>query len=305
MIESYKHVILDGNWVARRAFAVGGQQAMIEAFVSTVIALDLMFLPLRTCVVWEGYGDGKTRSFRRRINPDYKGKRKPPPDEFVDTLSVLYELLPLFNVPQFWPQTDDNNELGEADDIAYTLVHDSHLAGPFLLVSADKDWLQMVDEFVHVVRTTSPRVEDVIHPENIVEKTGLDSAGWSTFLTVAGDTADGVPGLPRVGKKRGTDIARACPHMVDMILHDKSEQVLQLFEATAPELLQYVLCAVNDPGRVRRMWEQIALRFVRFSSEEGRPDLQMAVDKLNSLGATSVARKAERLMLVSDYFDPL
>ncbi|HHE72934.1 MAG TPA: hypothetical protein ENL34_11715, partial [Chloroflexi bacterium] len=173
----YRTVIIDGSWIARRAWEVGGHQALIEGFLSVVLMADSRFTPQRIYIAWDERG---VKTIRHAMNDSYKAGRTPPADGYFLAMDALMNgggawvcpscgqegpsttlttcpscdgpvkvtapgvgPLPLLGVTSCYPQPDDDGFYGEADDIAYTIVNTE--PGPHLLISLDKDWLQMLE----------------------------------------------------------------------------------------------------------------------------------------------------------------
>ena len=80
----------------------------------------------------------QARSWRHEIFPEYKGKRSPPPEPFVDAQPVVQELLDALGLP--WVQITSI----EADDVIATLATVGAGAGlRTAIVSPDKDFQQV------------------------------------------------------------------------------------------------------------------------------------------------------------------
>lgn len=88
----------------------------------------------------------------------------------------------------------------EADDLIAHLWRHPWIA-PMVILSNDKDLLQLVTPEVTQIRP-DPRADDEVWTvERVEEKFGCRPEHWGFVLALAGDTSDGVPGVPRVGVK--------------------------------------------------------------------------------------------------------
>jgi DNA polymerase-1 len=100
--------------------------------------------------------------------------------------------MPLLEVPGF-----------EADDVLGTLVdrvRDSPV--DVVLVTADKDMLQLVGPRVRVFTTTGRGGERVVLDEAAVKvKMGVSPEQIPDLLALMGDSIDNIPGVPGVGEK--------------------------------------------------------------------------------------------------------
>jgi DNA polymerase I len=141
--------------------------------------------------------DAPGRTFREERFTAYKETRPAMPDDLRVQLPYvrrLFEALrvPLLEVPGF-----------EADDILGTLVDrvkDDDIE--VMLVTADKDMLQLVGSRVRVLTTTGRGGERLVLDEAAVkEKWGVTPEQIPDVLALMGDAIDNIPGIPGVGEK--------------------------------------------------------------------------------------------------------
>jgi DNA polymerase-1 len=144
-------------------------------------------------VAWDAPG----RTFREQRFEAYKETRTPMADDLRRQIPYVRELfealrLPVLEVPGF-----------EADDILGTLV--DRLGGgelEIVLVTGDKDLLQLVGPSVRVLSTMGYKNERVVYDEaKVREKWGVDPAQIPDVLALMGDQIDNIPGIPGVGQK--------------------------------------------------------------------------------------------------------
>ena len=136
-------------------------------------------------------------TFREQKFAAYKETRPSTPDDLriqIPYVRRLFEALrmPLLEVPGF-----------EADDVLGTLVdrvRDSPV--DVVLVTADKDMLQLVGPRVRVLTTTGRGGERVVLDEEAVKvKWGVSPEQIPDLLALMGDSIDNIPGVPGVGEK--------------------------------------------------------------------------------------------------------
>src|SRR5215475_14241991 len=112
----------------------------------------------------------------------------------IPYVKTLFEALrvPLLEVPGF-----------EADDVLGTLVERVRDAAlEVVLVTADKDMLQLVGPRVKVLTTTGRGGDRVVLDEAAVrDKWGVSPAQIPDLLALMGDSIDNIPGVPGVGEK--------------------------------------------------------------------------------------------------------
>ncbi len=137
--------------------------------------------------------DHSEDTFRNTLYDKYKAHRPPPPEDLVPQFPLVRDATRAFGVPCI--------ELPgyEADDLiaAYACkVRD--LGGEVVIVSSDKDLMQLVDERVTMLDTMKnlkigiPQVFDKfgVTPDKVVDVQAL-----------CGDSVDNVPGAPGIGIK--------------------------------------------------------------------------------------------------------
>lgn len=86
----------------------------------------------------------------------------------------------------------------EADDVIATLALKLSSQHKVKVYSSDKDLLQVVDDNVTVVSTATGRQYD---RNAVIEKFGIEPKQIPDYLALAGDSSDGIPGLPGCGPK--------------------------------------------------------------------------------------------------------
>jgi len=148
--------------------------------------------PEYAAVAWDPPGP----TFREEKLPSYKETRPSMPDDLRSQIALVKRVfealrLPLLEVPGF-----------EADDVLGTLVdrmRDESVE--LVLVTGDKDMLQLVGPRVRVLSTNS-RGEPVWFDDAAVSaKWGVEPRQIPDLLALMGDSIDNIPGVPGVGEK--------------------------------------------------------------------------------------------------------
>ncbi len=141
--------------------------------------------------------DRKEKTHRHLLYKKYKGTRKPMPDDLVAQLPFIKDLIESFGIKYF------SFSRLEADDIIATLsrrYYDNF--EKVLIVSNDKDITQLVDDKIKVLRfikgVSNLELED---REKIKERLGVYPEKVGELLSIAGDTADNIPGIRGIGIK--------------------------------------------------------------------------------------------------------
>ncbi|MGA1079547.1 MAG: DNA polymerase I [Steroidobacteraceae bacterium] len=137
--------------------------------------------------------DAPGRTFRDDLFEAYKAHRPPMPDDLQRQIGPLLESVEALGLPLL------RIEGVEADDVIGTLASRASAAGMRTVVSTgDKDLAQLVDEKVTLVNTmTGSRLDEagVKHKFDVLPSQIVD------YLALVGDSADNIPGVPKVGPK--------------------------------------------------------------------------------------------------------
>ena len=137
--------------------------------------------------------DAAGKSFRNDLYPAYKAHRPPMPEDLRAQIQPLQEViramgLPLLVIPEV-----------EADDVIGTLATQAAAAGiPTLISTGDKDMAQLVDAHVTLVNTMT---DTLLDPAGVREKFGVPPDRIVDYLSLMGDSADNIPGVPKCGEK--------------------------------------------------------------------------------------------------------
>ena len=146
--------------------------------------------------------DTKAPTFRHEIYKEYKSTRAKMPEEMVAQLPRIIELIIAMNIPIL------EMDGFEADDLMGTLARRAKDKGlEVILVTGDKDFLQLVDEDIKVLNPRKSGEETEIYDEEKVkEKFGVPPEKVTDLLGLMGDASDNVPGIPGVGEKTALEL---------------------------------------------------------------------------------------------------
>jgi DNA polymerase-1 len=137
--------------------------------------------------------DHSEKTFRNEMYDLYKAHRPPPPEDLIPQFALVREATKAFGVPCI--------ELPgyEADDlIAAYACKARDLGGEAIIVSSDKDLMQLVGDGVTMLDT----MKNVrIGPDEVFEKFGVPPNKVVDVQALCGDSVDNVPGAPGIGIK--------------------------------------------------------------------------------------------------------
>jgi DNA polymerase-1 len=207
-------MVLDGYSLAYRAGHVlslrtkeGKNTSVIFGLLNMIHSLLEEYLPKSVCICWDCQGS----KIKEAMFPDYKIHRRAPdmdnPNEREKVLLAkeikkqiddLYKVIPVFGIKQL------RMEGVEADDLI-GLICDS-LDGSILVVSSDKDILQVVKPYVSVYYPPKDVTLDIL---NFEAEMGLSPALWLDYRCLVGDISDGISGLKGFGDVTAKRILKA------------------------------------------------------------------------------------------------
>ena len=192
-------LIIDGHAFAYRAFyairgltSPSGQPTnAIYGFINMLARLESQVLPTHAVVVWDGGLDAE----RVEELDDYKGQRDPMPDDMEVQLDEMVEYLEAGG----WASVCDDGV--EADDRIGQLAKRAEAEGfEVAIASSDKDFLQLINDRV---KMWNPADKSGVPMDAaaVVAKTGVQPSQIVDWLSLVGDAADNIPGVPGVGVK--------------------------------------------------------------------------------------------------------
>ena len=165
----------------------------IYIFHNMVRKLRATYKPEYIAAIFES---GKT--FREEMHKEYKANRTEMPPDLGDQIPYIRRTLeamriPILQFPGF-----------EADDVIGALATQAAEVADVVIVSSDKDMLQLVNDRVHMY---NPVKEDIWYDAETAEQfMGVKPAQISDLLALMGDSVDNIPGAPGIGEKGARDL---------------------------------------------------------------------------------------------------
>lgn len=154
--------------------------------------------------------DHVVESFRNQLFDGYKTSEGMPEELLAqfDLAEIATEALGIVT----WPMTEF-----EADDAIGTAAvrfADEASVEQVVICSPDKDLMQLVvgNRIVSLDR----RKDMVIDQAGVIEKFGVEPKSIPDYLALVGDTADGIPGVPRWGAKSSSTVLARYSHIEDI-----------------------------------------------------------------------------------------
>lgn len=203
-----KLVLIDGHSILNRAFygvpdltnAAGLHTNAIYGFLNILFKILDEESPDYLTVAF----DVKAPTFRHEMFKEYKGTRKPMPEELREQVPVMKEVLQAMGIRII-------EQAGyEADDLLGTIAKRAEAEGiDVSLVSGDRDLLQIATDRIRIriPKTKGGRTEiENYYAADVEAKYQVNPVQFIDLKALMGDTADNIPGVPKVGEKTATDL---------------------------------------------------------------------------------------------------
>lgn len=177
------------NYFANSTLSFNGQlTGAIFGFVNSLLHLKNKFKCSNFFICWS-----HDNSLRRKIYREYKATRSSEgKEDYFRQRKILEELLNAMGLLQIVAKGF------EADDVIATLCEDVEHFEKALIVSDDKDLLQLTTGNIHVFRKNEPW--DWIRT---IDEYNLSSPSEIPFyLSIIGDKSDNISGVPQIGPKK-------------------------------------------------------------------------------------------------------
>lgn len=130
---------------------------------------------------------------RTAIFPAYKAHRDPMPEDMAEAMPVVMELLDGLGIPVI-----EGGDY-EADDVIGTLAKQADEKGwQVRIISRDKDLKQLLSKRVALF---DPDDGSMYGPDELEIDLGIKPEQFIDYLTLMGDTSDGIPGAKGIGPK--------------------------------------------------------------------------------------------------------
>ena len=203
-----KLVLIDGHSILNRAFfglpdltnSEGVHTNAVLGFLNILFKIVDEENPQYLVVAF----DVKAPTFRHEMFPEYKGTRKPMAEELRQQVPIIKDVLKAMDV------TICELPGYEADDILGTLAYRGEKEGlEVSLVSGDRDLLQIATNKIKIripkTKFGKTTIEDY-YAEDVINTYKVDPKTFIELKALMGDTADNIPGVPKVGEKTASEL---------------------------------------------------------------------------------------------------
>jgi len=252
-----KLLILDGNSVINRAFfgvkplttREGLYTHAIYGFLNILERMEKEEQPEAVCVAFDLHGP----TFRHKKYDGYKATRHGMPEELAQQMPVMKDILRAMNIPIYECQG------WEADDVIGTVGKIcSNNEWECVVVTGDRDSLQLIDENVHIklVVTKGGQTNATLYTkEKFEEEYGFEPKKLIDLKALMGDSSDNIPGVKGIGEKTAKTLLTkfgsldaVYEHLDDPVIKPKMRENLIAYKDNA--YLSYDLATIRPEAPI-------------------------------------------------------
>lgn len=260
-----KLVLIDGHSILNRAFYglpdLTNAQGQHTGGVYGFLTIMLKVLGEENADYLAVAFDVHAPTFRHELYAEYKGTRKPMPEELREQVPLIKEVLQAMGI-----LTIEKPGL-EADDILGTLAKRGEKDGlEVSLISGDRDLLQIASEHIkiRIPKTKGGRTEvEDYYAKDVKAAYQVTPQQFIELKALMGDTADNIPGVPKVGQKTATDLMVSYGSIENIYAHLEEISKKSIRESLAQHRdlaeLSLKLATINTEGEFPFAYEDAAL----------------------------------------------
>lgn len=194
-----KIVLLDSNSLLHRAFyaipanltdSQGRFTNAVYGFTNMLLKIISDLNPTHIAAAF----DLKEKTFRHKKCDYYKATRKPMPTELVPQVDMIKSMLRAMKI-------EIVSLVGfEADDIIGTLSAKFEKGNEVIIVTGDRDSLQLVSDNTHVYLTKRGITDIVDYSVSRLKEEGLEPGQVIELKALMGDSSDNIKGVEGIGE---------------------------------------------------------------------------------------------------------
>ena len=214
MPERPRLLLIDGSSYIYRAFYAIGHLSNSKGFPTNAIyGFTQMILKVLKDHRPEYLGvvfDAKGPTFRSETYKEYKANRPAMPEGLVPQIPYIKKIIGAYRVATL------EREGYEADDLIGTVARRLEQEADVIIITGDKDILQLVSDRVRVY---DPMKEKRFGVEEVVGRYGLRPDQMVEMMGLAGDAIDNIPGVPGIGEKTATELIKTFGTLENLFSH--------------------------------------------------------------------------------------
>ena len=286
-----KFLIVDGSSIFYRAFYAmpaltapdGKPTGALAGFANIILKILREQSPDLAAVAL----DTARKTFRNEIFSEYKATRQAMPDDLAEQLPRVKEFIQLLGIKSCAA------EGYEADDIIGTLARQACENFSVVILTGDRDSLQLINATTKVLLTKYSSTE-LYDEKKFVSEYGFAPAQLVDFKGLRGDPSDNIPGVKGIGQVNATKLIKEFGTL---------ENILALREKISAKKTRAALGEHADDARLSKRLAQIVCDvpeiFFRAEDFAIKPDFA-GVEKFCSRYALNQVQKKFHELFDSD-----
>lgn len=221
-------LLIDGNAIMHRAFHAippnfrtkdGIPTNAVYGFMAMLLKCISDFQPTHIMICF----DTPKPTFRKELFEQYQAHRAKITDEFRVQIPFIKEMIDKAGVSQI------EKEGYEADDLIGTLVEKYKKDARVLILTGDKDIMQLVDENVFVISPQTGVSSIKLYDSAEVKlKLGIEPYEIPDFKGLMGDPSDNYSGAKGVGPKTAAELLKRFGTVENLLEHVSEIENLRL-----------------------------------------------------------------------------
>lgn len=185
--------------------------------------------------------DMGAETFRTEMYESYKANRSEPPEELIPQFDLAKEIMRELNIENIGVKNY------EADDCIGTIAKQYKAEMDIIIVTGDRDLLQLVDKHVHVaILKKGIGNYDTYTNEKFYEQYEIHPKQLVDVKALMGDASDNYPGVKGIGEKTAFKLIRE---------YENIERLLENVEQLTPSQKRKITECLDDLHLSRKLAE--------------------------------------------------
>jgi DNA polymerase-1 len=227
--------------------------------------------------------DTKGPTFRDKLFEKYKAKRPPMPDDLSVQIPYVRKLCEAMRLPILEFQGY------EADDVIGALAtQGAKRQLEVLIISNDKDMMQLVNDGVRILRTGSggAKADILVDQKKVEEILGVPPEKVIDLMALMGDTVDNIPGAKGIGEKGATELIQKYGSVEKALDHADEVSNKRYREALQQQREQVMMSK-----QLATIATDVPLKLNLHAMERREPDVAALATLYRELGFNSLLRE--------------
>lgn len=284
-----KLVLIDGNAIIHRAYhalpvtltdRMNEPINAVYGFTSILLRVIQELRPTHIAVAF----DTPEPTFRHQEYKEYQAQRAEADEELKGQFSKVRDVVKAFNIPIF-------ERVGfEADDLIGSVAAQRDHFDEILIITGDRDILQLVTDKVHLFMPTQGLSEGKIYKmEETIERMGVKPTQIVDYKALVGDPSDNYKGVAGIGPKTAERLLSEYETLENIYKH-----IDELPKATADKLKLNKDSAYQSQ-RLAKIVTDLDINFDVEKCNKWQLDSPEAMALFEQFGFRSLPKRAKKL----------